>query len=629
MKKIVLNSIYVCLCLVVVLFLSSPVSAANQNIDEKLKDAVLSDNEMTLPADNSENVSAYSTVSNSELTDQTSNVETTTYSTPLSSTTSTVDTNLTTEPQGDEDTISADKNGWYQEDGNYYFYRDGNKVRGWFTDENNYTYYLDENTGARHTGEFTSKDGLNYYFDKKTGVRLENNWREEGTARYFYQRDGVRADQKWILSPSDNKWYYFNKYGVMQINQWVRNKYNPLKWYFVGEDGSMYVNRWLKSPGDRCWYYVDYEGEMLTYRWIQNKYNPLKWYFVGKDGRMCTRWLQSPGDRKWYYLAEDDGAMLRSAWILSPYNHRWYYVGEDGRMYSDRWLDYKERAYYLLESGAACQNGTYNFAGRKLTFDSNGALSKSQDIRYVLQESIAKLKSQYNITASVSYRNLDSGLRFDFNDQTMYPASIIKALVAAAYLDNVDRNVISRSAKADRDLRTMITISSNDGYNRMLSYIGNGNFELGCQRVNSYIDKIGLSNSEIHHTVMPTSVTMANDGTDKKNASSASDMANFMEKLVRGQILSPKHTKELMNILADQVYDDKLTGSVPKSVKHGNKTGYANQSDADYSNDVCYVLESRNRYVASVFLKGPYRRSSYYSDLIKYQFGDKIYACAR
>ncbi|MCD8348782.1 MAG: N-acetylmuramoyl-L-alanine amidase [Lachnospiraceae bacterium] len=80
--------------------------------------------------------------------------------------------------------------GWVEIDGDYYYYKSGEKVTGWLKVSGKY-YYMDEN-GVRQTG-----------------------WLTIGSKTYYLNASGVRQTG-WVTI--DSKRYYFNEKGVLQKN---------------------------------------------------------------------------------------------------------------------------------------------------------------------------------------------------------------------------------------------------------------------------------------------------------------------------------------------------------------------------------------------------------------------------
>lgn len=140
------------------------------------------------------------------------------------------------------------KNGWFKENGSWYYYKDDVAQKYW-----------------------QPVDGQWYYLNSK-GVMVTG----------WLQADGV--------------WYYLSNSGAM-VTGWqkIQNV-----WYYFNASGAMQTG-WRYLSG--TWYYLSSSGAMATgWQWIGNA-----WYHFNNSGAMQTGWLYDSG--KWYYL-ESSGAML-------------------------------------------------------------------------------------------------------------------------------------------------------------------------------------------------------------------------------------------------------------------------------------------------------------------------------
>lgn len=102
------------------------------------------------------------------------------------------------------------KNGWYKEDGYWYFYKDGKMLKNaWAQDKEGNWYWLGD--------------------DGKMVISNMVDWKDN---RYYLQSNGVMASSKWIKFK--NGWRYFNKNGKMLKSRWLRYK-NDM--YYLDDKG--------------------------------------------------------------------------------------------------------------------------------------------------------------------------------------------------------------------------------------------------------------------------------------------------------------------------------------------------------------------------------------------------------
>ena len=103
------------------------------------------------------------------------------------------------------------KNGWLKEDGNWYYYKNGERVKlAWEQDSKGLWYWLGS--------------------DGKMVKSSLINWRDN---KYYLKSDGSMASAEWIKF--SNGWRYFAKDGKMVIG-WLRYKNNM---YYLNGKGYM------------------------------------------------------------------------------------------------------------------------------------------------------------------------------------------------------------------------------------------------------------------------------------------------------------------------------------------------------------------------------------------------------
>ena len=262
--------------------------------------------------------------------------------------------------------------------------------------------------------------------EKSREIKKEGWQKEQGSWR-FYENNQPVLDWKQI----DNKWYYFNKEGVMisniiiddyliqdngalAKNIWVKISD---KWYYATASGKIFRNKWEKIAG--IWYYFDKEGIMVTNTlvgdyliqnsgalaentWVKisdkwyyatasgkisrNKWEKIKgiWYYFDTDGVMLSnQW------RKDYYL-KDSGAMAEKEWIFDNSYNSWFYLKPGGAYASQEWsgsyylkkggymaknewiFDKDYDAWYYLKEDGVYVTGTFNIKGKEYSFQNNG-----------------------------------------------------------------------------------------------------------------------------------------------------------------------------------------------------------------------------------------------------------------
>ena len=267
----------------------------------------------------------------------------------------------------------AQKQGWVQSGGAWYFYHQGQIVRNAWVG----SYWLGAD-GKMATSSWV--DGGRYYvgangvWDKNAKkpeapkpVEKKQGWVKEGNAWYYFE-NGALARNKWISST-----YWVGADGKMATSAWVDNGR-----YYVGVNGA-WVKEAKKPEAEKpvekkqgwakegtAWYYY-HQGQIVKNAWVGS-------YWLGSDGKMATsawvdngRYYVGPNgvwdknakkpeetkpvekkqgwkkeDNAWYYY--DNGEVARNKWIGDT-----YWVGKDGKMVTENWVD--NDRFYVDKTG--------------------------------------------------------------------------------------------------------------------------------------------------------------------------------------------------------------------------------------------------------------------------------------
>jgi lactocepin len=139
------------------------------------------------------------------------------------------------------------KNGWLQEGGKWYHYKNNKPTSGWLLDGNKW-YYLQSNH-AMATGWLKINKQW-YFFDQQSGA-MKTGWVKSSNKWYYLDSKNGNMKTGWVKW--NNKWYYLDtKNGDMKTG-WVLA---GGKWYYLYKDGSMAVNTLIngyKIGKDGAW----------------------------------------------------------------------------------------------------------------------------------------------------------------------------------------------------------------------------------------------------------------------------------------------------------------------------------------------------------------------------------------
>ena len=145
---------------------------------------------------------------------------------------------------------SGSQNGWQTENGNSYYYRDGQKLTGQ-QNINGKDYYFNDQ-GQQQKDYFLNQDNHTYYF-QADGTRLNDGFYNNWGHTYYFQADGSRLDNGFY-----NNWghtYYFGNDGARLDNSLYTNWGHQ---YYFGNDGALIQNTDVTVNGKK--YHADGEG---------------------------------------------------------------------------------------------------------------------------------------------------------------------------------------------------------------------------------------------------------------------------------------------------------------------------------------------------------------------------------
>ena len=254
----------------------------------------------------------------------------------------------------------AQKQGWVQSGGAWYYYYQGNVViNAWVGN-----YWLGAD-GRMATSSWVD-NGRYYVGSNGEWVRnaqkpeeKKQGWVKDSNTWYYYNTDGTLARNKWAGNywlgadgrMSTNSWVDNGRYYVGSNGEWVRNAQKPEEkkqgwikesntWYYYNTDGTLARNKWVGN------YWLGADGRMATNSWVDNNR-----YYVGTNGA----WIKDaihPEEKKqgwvkesntWYYY-NTDGTLARNKWAGN------YWLGADGKMATSAWVD--NGRYYVGANGA-------------------------------------------------------------------------------------------------------------------------------------------------------------------------------------------------------------------------------------------------------------------------------------
>ena len=214
---------------------------------------------------------------------------------------------------------------------------------------------------------------------------------------------------------------------------------------------------------------------------------------------------------------------------------------------------------------------------------------------------VSQVQSQLPVSNgswSVYICDLSGGSEATINDSPMQAASLIKLFIMGAVYENYDS--LSQqygSATLDSYLTPMITVSDNDAANSLVSYLGSGDSTAGMQKVNSFCQSHGYTNTSMGRLLLAS-----NEFGD--NYTSAYDCGKFLKEIYQicsGTTQTPSllHAEEMYSLLKQQQRTNKIPAALPEGVSIANKTGEL--SDVENDAGILYNAQGGNDLVI-VFL---------------------------
>lgn len=216
----------------------------------------------------------------------------------------------------------------------------------------------------------------------------------------------------------------------------------------------------------------------------------------------------------------------------------------------------------------------------------------AQQTRYdTLANTLQSQISGYSGVWSVYVEDLNTGAQLTVNSQSSPSASLIKLYIATAVYQAIEQHTLSDSDTIQQQLRSMITVSSNEAANALVVALGNGNAQVGMQVVNTTATQLGFTDTAMH--VMLDSSGSADP---MQKLTSVRDCGRLLAKAYRGELVSKVSSDALITLLQQQQRVSKIPAGVPQNVQTANKTGEVPGAE----NDAAIVYAPNGAYVLTI-----------------------------
>ena len=275
----------------------------------------------------------------------------------------------------------------------YYFGQDGKALTGKQIVDN-FTLYFYPN-GVQAKDAFVILDGNTYYFQKDSGQLVSNcYWSDDEGNWYYSDKDGRLLIGAQTV---DFVNVYFYDDGVQ-----VKGDFAPNGHYYDKDTGALVTNRYVEKDGK--WYYVNDKGDKLI---GAQTIDGVEVYF-DKDG-VQAKGIFANAD---HFYDKDTGAAVRDQ--IVEVDGKRYYVGPDGRkVYSGTHIVHGEEVNLIVGDGHQgfgeftyyADSGDYiGFDGKKVT--KAGFVKTKDNHWYYLDGKGGKLVSVQVIDGELYYFGL-------------------------------------------------------------------------------------------------------------------------------------------------------------------------------------------------------------------------------
>ena len=300
----------------------------------------------------------------------------------------TVHSEVSASPEVVEKTVVTGGKYTSDDQGNWYYVKDGKVLTGLQTIDYVDVYF--DADGKQVKDDTRQIDGSTYHFAKDSGQITRNAFASDKMGNwYYFGQDGKALTGKQIV---DNFTLYFYPNGVQAKDAFVILDGNT--YYFQKDSGQLISNRyWSDDEGN--WYYSDKDGRLLigaqtvdfvnVYFYddgvqVKGDFAPNGHYYDKGTGALVTnRYVEKDG--KWYYV-NDKGDKLIGAQTIDGVevyfdkdgvqakgifaNADHFYDKDTGAAVRDQIVEVDGKRYYVGPEGRKVYSGTHIVHGEEV-----------------------------------------------------------------------------------------------------------------------------------------------------------------------------------------------------------------------------------------------------------------------
>ena len=300
----------------------------------------------------------------------------------------TVHSEVSASPEVVEKTVVTGGKYTSDDQGNWYYVKDGKVLTGLQTIDYVDVYF--DADGKQVKDDTRQIDGSTYHFAKDSGQITRNAFASDKMGNwYYFGQDGKALTGKQIV---DNFTLYFYPNGVQAKDAFVILDGNT--YYFQKDSGQLVSNRyWSDDEGN--WYYSDKDGRLLigaqtvdfvnVYFYddgvqVKGDFAPNGHYYDKDSGALVTnRYVEKDG--KWYYVNDKGDKLIgqqtvdgvevyfdkdgvQAKGIFANANH--FYDKETGAAVRDQIVEVDGKRYYVGPDGRKVYSGTHIVHGEEV-----------------------------------------------------------------------------------------------------------------------------------------------------------------------------------------------------------------------------------------------------------------------
>lgn len=248
----------------------------------------------------------------------------------------------------------------------------------------------------------------------------------------------------------------------------------------------------------------------------------------------------------------------------------------------------------------------------------NGSLAAQTRTDRKLQEKINELVQAQKVRGVVGIyvKNLRTGKVAEFQADTIFPtASIVKVPILIGVMEKIEKGELQYNQNLEykdsllytgvdilgsfksgekielsKVMMLMLTMSDNTASLWLQSLAGTGT------RINELLDSLGLRYTRVNSRTPGREENRKQFGWGQ---TTPREIATLMEKIYRGEVISPKASERMLRVLGRNYHDVNGISRIPPYIFVASKTGEVNQS----RNETLLVMAPNGPYVYTISTK--------------------------